>query len=291
MTDISIIIPSYNHPEKIFECVNTILSQKIKTDFEIIIVDSSNESNQSKIENLRSIDKRIKLVFLDNQTFPGTARNIGINKAEGNIIALIDADCAADENWLNSIVENIEENTILTGVIKNGTEGDVYGTCSYLVEFNNFLEFNKPKREIEAAATCNFAAHKSVFTKIGGFTDDRAFEDFLFCYKFKKSGGKIYQLNNIIITHNNKTNLKEIVQNQKMLGRFSAIVRNNYDMPPKIIFKYPILAFGLAAYRYYSITSRIVKTKNIFKFIAYTPVIVYLLLKWSQGFYLGAKKG
>lgn len=290
MVSISIIIPSYNHPEKILDCIKSILNQEKISDFEVIIVDSSDKINQCKIQKISLIDNRIKLISLDQQTFPGSARNIGINKSKGEIIALIDADCSADANWLNGIIENIEDNVILTGITRNGTEGNIFGTCSYLVEFNNFLEFDGPKREIEAAATCNFAAKRNVFIKNGGFSDDRAFEDMLFCHKFKKSGGKIFQSKKIIVSHNNKTNLAEIVKNQKMLGRFSAKVRNKNNLPPKIIFNYPILAFSLPVYRYISILSRILKTNYIFKFLLFTPIITYILIKWSQGFYYGASE-
>jgi len=290
MIEISVIIPSYNHPEQISQCVNSLLQQEINKGFEIIIVDSSNEIIQSRLEELCAIDHRIRLIKLNQQTFPGAARNVGIKKAKGNIIALIDADCIANEDWLKNILNNIEANTILTGVIKNGTESSVMGTCSYLVEFNNFLEFHGSKREVDSAATCNFSAKKEVFEKVGFFSDDRAFEDFLFCYKFKESGGKIYQHKDISISHINKTDFNDIVRNQKMLGRFSAKVRKRYDMPPQSVFKLPILSFALPGFRYLSILSRVIKTKHIFKFLLFSPIIIYFLFCWSWGFYKGAKE-
>ena len=290
MTEISVVIPSYNHPEKIFQCVKSILKQEVEEGFEILVVDSSSETHQARIGDLCAIDDRIQLIKLSQQTYPGAARNIGIEKAKGNIIALIDADCVANEGWLKNILANIQPNVILTGVIKNGTENNMVGTCSYLVEFNNFLEFNETRREINAAATCNFSARKEVFEKVGGFSDDRAFEDILFCHRFKKSGGEIHQIKNISVSHINKTDIKGVVQNQNMLGRFSAKVRKKNDMPPELIFKVPFLAFALIGFRYLSIFSRVVSTKHIFKFLLFSPVIIYLLIWWSVGFYDGAKE-
>lgn len=289
MTDVSIIIPSYNHPEIIFQCVRSLLKQKTTAAFEIVVVDSSNAEKQERLNELCLIDPRVRLIKLDKQTFPGAARNVGIENARSKMIALIDADCVANETWLQNIVDNIQDNTILTGVIKNGTKGNAVGTCSYLVEFNNFLEFDDGRRNVDAAATCNFAAPKEVFDKLGGFSDDRAFEDFLFCYRFKKSGGEICQISSIQVSHINKTKLSDVVRNQKMLGRFSAIVRKKHGLPPKIVFAIPLLAFALYGFRYLSIFSRVVRTRHIFKFILYTPIVAYLLFQWSLGFYQGAR--
>ncbi len=289
MPKISVIIPSYNQAEKISECVKSIVNQNFSYEYEIIVVDSSAFEIQSEIESIFSNNKNVRLIKIKQQTYPGTARNIGVKDSLGDIIAFIDSDCIATNNWLEIIHKNIDANIVLSGVIKNGTKNNVFGTCSYLVEFNEFLEFNKERKEISVAATCNFAINKVDFLKVGGFTDDRAFEDFLFCYRFRKLGGEIHQLSKLCIYHLNKTNLANIVSNQKLLGKYSAKVRRKNNMPPNLIFKFPILCFALPGYRYFSIFSRIIKTKHIFKFLLYTPVVMYLLIQWSIGFYAGVK--
>mgnify|MGYP001560803766 FL=1 len=287
MKSISVIIPSYNDSKKIYNCVNSLLNQSVSNPVEILIVDSSNKEYQKKVEKLSSLDSRIKIIKLDRQTFPGAARNIGIDHSKGEIIVLIDSDCEADQHWLQNISNHIDDNTVITGIIKNGTKKSILGTCSYLVEFNNFLEFNHGKKRVKTAATCNFAAKRMVFEKVGGFAESRAFEDSLFCHKLISIGGKICQYDDIIISHNNKTKFKNISANQKMLGKYSAIVRLENNMSPKAIFRFPILSFLLPLYRYFSIATRVIKTSHIFQFILYTPLIIYLLIVWAVGFYQG----
>ena len=289
MVQVSVIIPSYNQVDKIEQCVRSILSQDFSKQYEIIIVDSSPTTHQQTLVKISLLDKRITLIKLAQQTYPGAARNIGIAASKGAIIALIDSDCIADRNWLKNIDKNISDNVILTGVIQNGTKKNILGTCAHLVEFNHFLESNEAKKEVPAAATCNFACKKSVFDSIGKFTQERAFEDFLFCHKFRLAGGKIYQIQNIRISHVNKTALKDIRSNLKMLGNFSAKIRRKHGMAPNLIFSYPILAFFLVGFRYVSILSRVFKNRHLFHFLLYSPVIIYLLFYWSIGFYTGAK--
>ncbi len=287
---LSVVIPSYNQPETVQRCIVSILEQDFSGTYEIIIADSSDKHKQDELAAFCATIPKVQLISLKEQTFPGSARNIGIKAAQGEVIALIDSDCVAKPNWLENIWENMEHNVILTGVIENGTEDSVYGTCSFLVEFNHFLDFSGHKVPAHAAATCNFACRKEVFDKIGYFTDDRAFEDMLFCKKFTDQGGQIFRINGIRIAHLNKTDLAGIRRNQTMLGKFSAIVRRAHGMPPQLVFKLPILAFALAKFRYLSIFSRVIRSKYWVKFLLYTPVILYLLLHWSKGFYTGAKR-
>lgn len=287
---ISVIIPSYNQPGTVQRCIGSILEQDFEGTYEIIIVDSSEKSKQEALAAFCGPISRVQLITLEKQTFPGTARNVGIKAAQGEIIALIDSDCVAQPNWLKNIQQNMDSGVILTGVIENGTEDSVYGTCSYLVEFNHFLDFTGHKVPAHAAATCNFACRKKVFDNIGYFTDDRAFEDMLFCKKFTDQGGQIFRINGIRIAHLNKTDLAGIRSNQAMLGKFSAIVRRAHGMPPQLVFQFPILAFGLAGFRYLSIFSRVISSKYGAKFLLYSPIILYLLLHWSKGFYTGAKR-
>lgn len=290
MIQISVVIPSYNQPDTISQCLESVLKQDFTGVYEVVIVDSSIAKYQEIIAGICEVDERVRLIKLKQQTYPGAARNVGIKEAKGEVIALIDSDCVAHESWLSNIAKNMEENIIATGVIENGTQDSVYGTCSFLVEFNHFLAPSQHKKEVHAAATCNFAAKKEVFEKVGYFTDDRAFEDMLFCTKFKKMGGAIYQFRDIRISHVNKTDLKKIAANQKMLGFYSAKVRKQHQMPPQAVFNYPVLAFGLLGFRYLSILSRVIKSKHFLSFVLYNPIIIYLLIQWSIGFYNGAKE-
>jgi glycosyltransferase involved in cell wall biosynthesis len=291
MVELSVIIPSYNHPQKIRQCIRSVLAQDFSRPYEVIVVDSSSESNQLELEKFCATDERITLIKRSQQTFPGIARNIGVEAASGPLLAMIDSDCVAEKDWLTNIYTNLTDNVILTGVVQNGTPESMLGTCSWLVEFNHFLEPSRDKQEIPGAATCNFAIKKQEFERVGGFTGDRGFEDILFCEKFKKLGGKIYQLRNIRISHINKTELADIRANQWMLGRFSAIIRREQGMPPQVVFKYPVLAFLLVGFRYVSIFSRVMRDKYFLRFLLYTPFIIYFLIQWSIGFYRGAKYG
>ena len=289
--DISVVIPSYKHPQKIARCINSLLNQETTFSYEIIVVDSSPADMQSQVAAVCAIDNRINLIQLTEQTYPGAARNVGIQRAKGAIIGLIDADCEALPGWLTTIGNRTRKGFILTGVIENGTPESIYGTCSFLVEFNHFLDIASDDEELTGAATCNFACHRDVFEEIGYFTDDRAFEDILLCSKFINSGGKVLKTNDLRIKHNNKTDRAGVATNLEMLGKYSALVRKREGMPPKLVFSFPPLAFGLIVFRHLSITTRALRSSYALQFLLYTPWILYFLFCWTLGFYRGAVLG
>jgi len=286
---VSVIIPSYNQPHTIDRCLDSVLAQETTHTYEVIIVDSSEPKKKEEVKNICKRDERIRLISLEEQTYPGTARNIGIKAAEGKIMALIDSDCRADLYWLDNIVKHMDENLVVSGVIQNGTPKSIFGTCSYLIEFNHFFPFQTESKSSPIAATCNFAAYKSVFEKVGYFTDHRAFEDMLFCKRFIEIGGRVSLFKDVRIAHLNRTDLNHVVSNQRLLGRYSASTRKEYSMSPQLIFKYPLLAYLLLPYRYFSILSRMSSIKVLIQYLLYTPILFYVLVFWCNGFYEGSR--
>jgi cellulose synthase/poly-beta-1,6-N-acetylglucosamine synthase-like glycosyltransferase len=86
---VSVIIPAYNAMSYLPEAVESVLRQTFK-DFELIIVDDG--SSDRTVEWASSLtDPRVKFISQDNHG-SARARNQGIAIAEGDYIALLDAD-------------------------------------------------------------------------------------------------------------------------------------------------------------------------------------------------------
>lgn len=85
----SIIIPVYNKGKSIANTLNSALCQTF-TDFEIIIINDGS-TDESATEILRIKDPRIRFFETTNQGVSQT-RNLAIEKANGTLIAFLDAD-------------------------------------------------------------------------------------------------------------------------------------------------------------------------------------------------------
>ena len=97
---ISIIIPVFNSEKTLNNCLNSVLNQNYKN-YEIIVIDNNSTDGTKK-------NKRIRYLF-EEKKGRGSARNTGIRKAKGKIIAMIDSDCIASQDWIKKITQKIRD--------------------------------------------------------------------------------------------------------------------------------------------------------------------------------------
>lgn len=109
MPKFSIIVPIYKVEKYIVTCIESVLNQTFK-DFEIILVDDGSPDKCGQIcDNYERIDSRIKVLHKKNGGL-SSARNAGIDIAEGEYVIFLDSDDYWDDsNALESIYKNLEE--------------------------------------------------------------------------------------------------------------------------------------------------------------------------------------
>ena len=92
MKKLSVIMPVYNGELYIEEAINSVLNQTF-TDFDLIILnDNSSDNTVAIIEKIQKKDDRIILISKTKNEGPANLRNEGIDRAQTEYIALLDAD-------------------------------------------------------------------------------------------------------------------------------------------------------------------------------------------------------
>src|SRR5262245_37262181 len=87
---VSVIIPVYNREKYVGEAINSILTQSF-TNFELLLIDDG--STDHSVEIMRSYtDPRVRLVCNDRNLGIPRTRNIGLQLARGDYIAILDSD-------------------------------------------------------------------------------------------------------------------------------------------------------------------------------------------------------
>ena len=104
---ISIIIPTYNRANLIKRSIESIEKQSFKN-YEIIIVDNNSTDNTEFIVKKFS-SLPIKYFVVDNNNNIAKARNYGIMKANGNLIAFLDSDDYWEHNKLELCYKKINQ--------------------------------------------------------------------------------------------------------------------------------------------------------------------------------------
>ena len=129
---VSIIIPVYNVEKYITKTVESVLSQTYKN-IEIILVDDGSPDNSSQlIDSFAKEDNRIKVVHKQNGGV-SSARNAGIDKAQGKYISFIDGDDWVDPNYVQYFLNLIEKYN-----------------CDLVYNINNYSTNNTKSRDCES---------------------------------------------------------------------------------------------------------------------------------------------
>jgi len=271
---ISVVIPSYNQTKTISKCIESILNQKTKIPYEIIVADSSDNETR---HILKKYTPKIKLICLKKRHYPGEARNAGIKKAKGNIIAFIDSDCIANKQWLEKIYQTHKKHEVLTGRVLNANPGKIKGWILYLMEFSAFM-----KRKDGIASMfigCNMSVKKEIFEKYGGFITTWLGEDTELSFRIEKP---IFYSSKAIVKHINKTNLKQILKHAYDIGLSSA--RERKGLPGSFLFKHKYLLPFLWIYRYFNIGFRTLSSWYFLMFLITSPLLILGLISWNIGF-------
>lgn len=166
---ISVIMPVWNAPKIFFEkAVQSILNQDYKN-FELIIVEDPSSNTQiSAIKQFN--DSRIKYFLNSNRTNFVEQLNKGVELAQGEVIARMDADDIAELNRLSRQLDFLISNPKISLVGSNLTIIDknnkIIGTRKYP---------EKPSEIAKKMKISNVIAHPTIifykkdFQEIGGY--------------------------------------------------------------------------------------------------------------------------
>lgn len=186
----------------------------------------------------------VRLIRFDKQTYPGTARNAAIRLARAPLVAMLDADCIADPDWLERIVALHESGDYgaVGGAICNGTPHSASGLIGYLLEFREFIPAAE-RREVITIPTANICYRREIFEQHGLFDDVRASEDMLFNWRISLAEERILFDPSVRVTHLNKTGWARVIRYQGLLGESSAQARHRMNPPFEVIRAYPALGW------------------------------------------------
>lgn len=113
---ISIIVPVYNAERYLSRCIESILVQTY-AEFELLLIDDGSKDGSGEIcDEYAKKDRRIRVIHKENGGV-SSARNVGIDKAQGDWVAFIDADDYVESCYIQNLYSYVvcEKQLILTG--------------------------------------------------------------------------------------------------------------------------------------------------------------------------------
>lgn len=167
--DVSVIVPTWNEEKYLPKCLHSLRNQTGSKPLEIIVVDGRSTDRTLEIAKKYS-DK----ILVEPSKPVGAARNIGAKHASGGILAFIDADTRACENWLEEIDHTFKTNPRAVGVTGATLpyEGGRLDQLAYHVA-TGWVQRLSLRLGLPHVAGFNCAYGKQAFWEAGGFDGHR----------------------------------------------------------------------------------------------------------------------
>ena len=108
MSKISIVVPTFNESENVGNLVNQIDYALKGIEYEVIFVDDSNDDTPKAIEKIMEENPNVRLKHRTGETGLATAVLVGFSMAEGDYIAVMDADLQHPPKILRSMYYVLE---------------------------------------------------------------------------------------------------------------------------------------------------------------------------------------
>jgi glycosyltransferase involved in cell wall biosynthesis len=284
---VSIIVPAFNEENYINHCLESIVKlHPMSLDKEIIVVD--NGSCDKTVEICKSYGAK---VLLKKEGTIASLRNYGAKTSRGDLLAFLDADCVAPENWLEKALTYLNGD----GRVILGFRLSISENCNWVAKCWDLL-FAKRYFTAEAdwIPSGNMIMTREAFMSINGFDEKlESNEDYDFCARMRRQGYKIISSSDISITHLRPPQTlmqifkKELWHGKEVLKVFISDIHQNKEIYifKRKNFKVVLYAFGYLMFILFLLFSFVIaiSTKT------FLPLLVALLFPVITSFLMALK--
>jgi glycosyltransferase involved in cell wall biosynthesis len=216
---LSIIIPTFNRPERLDRCLESLaLQNPASSPWEVIVVNDGGVDISRVVGSFRG---RMNVVLLNQENGgPASARNHGAMESEAELIAFLDDDCVAEPEWVGGILKNARPGELIGGQVKNRLTRNIFSeTCQTLIDY---LYVSLEGTTHKFFTSNNMCVYAGDFRRIGGFDTSfrqSAGEDREFCVRAAMSGIILRWVPEIRIGHMHDLNLPSFIGLHFKYGR------------------------------------------------------------------------
>ncbi len=225
---ISVIVPTFNGEETIANCLNSLLNQSYKGEYEVIVVNDGSTDKTSDV-----VKKYPVRLLAQEHRGPAAARNLGARNTSGDILLFTDDDCVAEKNWIEEMMKPFDNPEIagVQGRYKTKQRSLIARFAQYEIEER--YERMRRHKYIDFIGSYSAAYRKNVFLKEGGF--DESFpiasgEDPDLSFRLVAEGHKMVFAPNAVVYHHHPDTLLKYLR-QKFYRAYWRVVL--YKKNPK----------------------------------------------------------
>ncbi len=197
---ISVVIPVYRGGNAFVDCLASLKESLIAPAEIIVVVDGEDPLSREVAEKFGA-----KVLQLDSNRGPATARNRGAAEAIGDVIFFIDADVTVHLDTIKKILGVFDADANLAALI--GSYDDEPRAANFLSQYKNLFHHYNHQIGLEEASTfwgaCG-AIKRDIFLEMGGFDESYrrpCIEDIELGYRLRAKGYRILLCKDIYVKH------------------------------------------------------------------------------------------
>ena len=220
---ISVVIPTYQRPGPLADCLGALARQDFDRErFEVVVVDDGGAVALDAVVDSFRDRLTIRLLRQDNAG-PGAARNTGAREARGRHLAFTDDDCLPEPGWLAALERVFESSpeAMVGGRIVNSLDDNVFAAASQTISDVAYDHFNDADGNARFISSNNMGLPAEVFREIGGF--DASFriasEDRELCDRWLSLGRRIVYAPDAGILHAHRLTFASFCRQHFNYGR------------------------------------------------------------------------
>lgn len=206
--NLTIAVAIYNIEKYLPKCLESLLNQSIKDDYEILLINDGSTDNSLKICE-EFLTKGLKAEILSKKNEGLTSvRNLAIKNAKGKYIFFIDGDDWIEKNTIETIFNNIEEFDMLTfGFNWNFLEKLIVDLRFQKNEiFNKDIENEIFKNNINTAVWNKVFKKEIIIKNNLKFPALKGAEDYLFIYEYLQRCQNVKKISVPLYNYNQREN-------------------------------------------------------------------------------------
>ena len=178
--DISVVVCTYNRAALLEKALRSLFAQNAEaSSFEIVVIDNNSaDETPQVVESLKAESPVPLRYFRESRQGNAYARNAGVDQAAGRVVAYMDDDVIADENWvavMRAAFAHEPELSFVGGKVLPLWESD---PPSWLTNAHwaplALIDYGPEPLEIAGPTplgllTANIGIRREVFAEVGGF--------------------------------------------------------------------------------------------------------------------------
>lgn len=136
---VSVVIASVNGSPYILECLEHLTEQRGDVSFEVLVMDCTDERSRRQIRE-GFPQPEVKLVEVPGRPSIPKLRAMGMERARGRMIAILEDHCNVPPDWFEVIRRaHLEGHQAIGGAVENGATDRLLDWAVFLCEYASFL--------------------------------------------------------------------------------------------------------------------------------------------------------